>query len=68
MLPVNTVRQIQALFPTRAAALDDWQRGFIQEQMKRLEKWGDDIRISEKQAAVLEKALAAMQKSQGDQQ
>ena len=67
MLPVNTLRQIQKLFPTHAHALDDWQRGFVSEQLSRLEKWGDDIRISAKQTAVLERALATMQKQGGEQ-
>lgn len=65
MLPVNTLRQIQKLFPTHAAALDDWQRGFIQDQLARLDRWGDDIRLSEKQAAVLDKALTVMKKAAG---
>ncbi len=65
MLPVNTLRQIQKLFPTHAHALDDWQRGFIQDQLARLDRWGDDIRLSEKQAAVLDKALTVMKKAAG---
>ena len=67
MLPINTLRQIQTLFPTHAAALDDWQRGFIQDQLRRLEKWQDEIRLSDKQDAVLQKILAAMQKAGGGQ-
>ncbi|CDW96339.1 MULTISPECIES: hypothetical protein [unclassified Thiomonas] len=66
MLPVNTLRQIAELFPTQSQNLDEWQRGFCQDQLARLEKWGDDIRLSEKQAAVLEKALSAMQKQGGE--
>ena len=68
MLPINTLRQVAELFPSRAARLDDWQRGFVQEQIARLDRWGDDVRISYKQAAALEKALAAMQKQGGEQQ
>jgi transcription initiation factor TFIIIB Brf1 subunit/transcription initiation factor TFIIB len=61
-MPVSTLREIAKLFPTRAAdALDDWQRAFVRDQLQRLEKWGDDIRMSDKQAAALTKALAAMQ-------
>ena len=67
LLPVNTLRQISTLFPARAEALDDWQRGFVQEQLQRLEKWGDDIRLSQRQHAALEKALAAMQQKEGQQ-
>ncbi|MDD4887642.1 MAG: hypothetical protein PHO64_12090 [Thiomonas sp.] len=67
LLPVNTLREIQKLFPTHAAALDDWQRGFVQDQLARLEKWQDDIRLSDKQVAVLEKVLTAMQKAGGEQ-
>lgn len=67
MLPVNTLRQIQTLFPTHAGALDDWQRSFASDQIQRLEKWGDDIRLSDKQAAVLQKILVAMQKQGGSQ-
>jgi hypothetical protein len=67
MLPVNALRQIAALYPTRAAALDHWQRQFVADQLARFEKWGDDIRLSEKQGLALEKALAAMQKQGGEQ-
>ena len=59
--PLDTLREIAKLYPTRSHALDDWQRQFLQDQLARLEKWGDDIRLSEKQAAALDKALAAMQ-------
>lgn len=67
MLPVNTLRQISTLLPYRAAALDDWQRGFCQEQIARFQKWADDIRLSQKQADALEKALATMQQKEGQQ-
>ncbi|MGE0106626.1 MAG: hypothetical protein AB7S53_06610 [Thiomonas sp.] len=66
-LPVNTLRQVSELFPQRAAHLDTWQRGFCQEQIARLQKWGDDVRLSDKQHAALEKALAAMQQKEGQQ-
>lgn len=66
-LPVNTLRQVAELFPERAARLDDWQRGFCQEQIARFQKWADDIRFSDKQAAALEKALATMQQKEGQQ-
>lgn len=61
MHPVNTLREIAKLYPTRSHLLDDWQRAFVRDQLQRLEKWGDDTRLSEKQAAALSKALAAMQ-------
>lgn len=61
MLPVNSLREIARLFPAHQDRLDEWQRGFVADQLHRLEKWGDEIRISDKQSAVLEKALAAMQ-------
>jgi len=67
MLPLDTLREIAKLYPTRANALDDWQREFVQDQLARLEKWGDDIRLSEKQAAALSKALDAMQAAGGEQ-
>jgi hypothetical protein len=57
---INTLREIAKLYPDRADALDDWQRAFVRDQLQRLEKWGDDIHISDKQAAALDKALAAM--------
>jgi hypothetical protein len=68
MLPgkINTLREIAKLFPTRADALDDWQRAFVRDQLQRLEKWGQDIRLSEKQAAALDKALSAMKAAGGD--
>ena len=67
MLPVNTLRQISELFPSCAPRLDDWQRQFCQEQIARFQKWGDDIRLSEKQAVALDKALSAMQQKEGQQ-
>lgn len=63
MLPINTLREISRLHPQHAAALDSWQRGFVSDQLKRFEKFGDDTHISEKQAAALEKCLLAMQKA-----
>lgn len=68
MLPVNTLREISRLHPQHAAALDSWQRGFVQDQLARFEKFGDDTHISAKQAAALEKALAVMQKQEGSEQ
>jgi hypothetical protein len=62
---INTLREIAKLYPDRADALDDWQRSFCADQLQRLERWGDDIRLSEKQAAALSKALAAMQSAAG---
>ncbi len=67
MLPTTALREIQKLFPTHADALDDWQRNFVQDQIARFEKWGDDIRLSEKQAAALQKALGVLQKAGGEQ-
>ena len=67
MLPINTLRQIASLYPSHSFALDDWQRGFCQEQIARLQKWGDDVRLSDKQHAALEKALATMQQKEGQQ-
>lgn len=67
MLPVNTLRQVAELFPERADRLDDWQRGFCQEQISRFQKWGNEIHLSQKQAAALEKALASMQQKEGQQ-
>jgi hypothetical protein len=58
---INTLREIAKLYPDRADALDDWQRAFVRDQLQRLERWGQGIRISAKQAAALDKALAAMQ-------
>lgn len=65
MLPINALREVAKLFPNHAGALDDWQRQFIADQLARLEKWGDDIRLSEKQCVALRKALAVMQKATG---
>lgn len=62
MLPVNTLREVAKLFPDHQDALDEWQRQFVTDQISRLEKWGDDVRLSEKQAAVLQKCLQALQK------
>lgn len=67
MSDLNTLRQVAELFPSRAEALDDWQRQFVADQFARLERWGDDIRLSSKQMAALEKALAAMQQKEGQQ-
>jgi hypothetical protein len=33
--------------------LSDWERGFIQDTAERLEKYGDRVRVSDKQWAVL---------------
>ena len=63
MLPINTLRQIQSLYPAHSAALDAWQRGFVQDQLSSLEKFGDDTRVSEKQSQALEKCLIALQKA-----
>lgn len=63
---LDGLRQIAELFPARGGALDDWQRGFITDQLARLEKWGDDVHLSEKQGAMLQKILAAMQKAEGE--
>lgn len=60
--PIDTLRKISDLFPSQAQKLDDWQRQFCQDQLQRLEKWGDEIRLSEKQVAALEKILSTMQK------
>lgn len=69
VIPVNTLREIQKLVPTHAAAaLDNWQRGFVHDQLARLDRWGDDIRLSDKQAAVLQKILVAMQQAAGKEQ
>lgn len=65
---IDTLRQVADLFPKHADRLDDWQRSFITDQLARLEKWGDEIRLSEKQGVALQKALAAMQKAVGDEQ
>ena len=64
MLPINTLREIQKLFPTHASILDDWQRKFTDDQIKRLEKWGDDVHLSEKQAVALQKILTVLQKAE----
>jgi len=61
--PLDTLREIAKLYPTRSHALDDWQRQFLQDQLARLEKWGDDILLSDKQADALDKALTAMRKA-----
>jgi hypothetical protein len=60
-MKINTLREIAKLYPSHSHALDDWQKSFCADQLQRLEKWGDDIRMSDKQAAALTKALAAMQ-------
>lgn len=66
--PIDTLRQVAERFPTQSQKLDDWQRQFCQDQIARLEKWQDDIRLSEKQGLALAKALATMKKSGGDEQ
>ena len=66
MLPINTLREISKLFPTHASILDDWQRKFTDDQIKRLEKWGDETRLSEKQGAALQKILTALQKAEAE--
>jgi len=60
---LNTLREIAKLYPSHSHALDDWQRQFVQDQLARLERWGDDILLSDKQAAALDKALNAMRKA-----
>jgi hypothetical protein len=67
MHPVNTLREIAKLYPSHSHALDDWQRSFCADQLARLERWGQGIRISEKQAAALSKALIAMKAAGGEQ-
>lgn len=42
-------------------AKTDWEKQFTVDQAARLEKWGDDLNLSEKQRAVLEKIVAAGQ-------
>lgn len=37
------------------SVLSDWERGFIQDTMERLEKFGTRIRVSDKQWAVLDR-------------
>jgi len=61
LLPVNVLREVARLFPDHADALDDWQRAFCQDQIARLEKWGDDVRLSDKQTAVLRRCLQVLQ-------
>lgn len=67
MLPINTLREVAKLFPTQSSALDGWQRQFVQDKIARLEKWHDDVRLSEKQGVALQKALDTMKKSGGDE-
>ncbi len=66
MLPINTLREIQKLFPTHSARLDEWQTGFVRDQLQRLEKWNDEIRLSEKQGAALQKILGTLQKADAE--
>lgn len=42
------------------AALTTWQRGFMDDQITRLEEWGPRMRLSEKQWACLEQIYAAL--------
>ena len=65
LLPINTLREIAKLFPDHQDCLDDWQRGFCTDQISRLNRWGDEIRLSEKQAAVLQKCLQTLQNAAG---
>jgi len=60
---LNTLLEIAKLYPSHSQFLDDWQRQFVQDQLQRLEKWGDDILLSDKQADALDKALTAMRKA-----
>ena len=39
----------------KAAASTGWEKGFCNDQDKRLNKWGGKVKMSEKQIAVLQK-------------
>lgn len=52
------LEELFAAFDHDATKTSDWEHGFIKDQMDRWNSWGSDIRLSEKQWAVLERIAA----------
>jgi hypothetical protein len=60
---IAVLREIANLWPHGNGSLDDWQIGFVEDQVHRYEQWGDDVRLSEKQVKALERALRVMSRA-----
>ncbi len=52
---IDTLFQNLKFKVAEEGALTDWEKSFASDQIARFEKWGAQIRLSEKQLAILKK-------------